>query len=477
MKKILFVFITLMLLLHSLTGQISKDATPGLKDSQGISLREHEYAVIINGGQNKTANFLDFWNECAAIYTALIHVYHYKKENIYILISDGTDPEKDRCYYYGCDSSPLDLDGDGVDDTQYAATKENISLVFDHLAQIMTNEDNLFIYATSHGSQRFEEDVYMYLWENVIMEDYEFAAEVNKVNAAQTINILITPCSSGGFIDDLAGNNRVITTSCKANENTHSMSQKDYGEFAYYWASAIAGHAPDDTVPVNADNNQDGIISMKEAYLYAKIHDTQPYETPQYSSPEDLGDKISLDCFPIYYFTNKSVTTNTDLTICRETNIRNVAISNGTSFNLYSGEKVTIKPNFHAESGTNVHITVASSKSNEPPQNSMLLTNNEPKVEEPYVQSLLINDTDFVNQNPKFSLYPNPNPGTFQIETNFPLTEIGNLKITNLMGATVYETQNVASSTIQLQSPSSGTFFVVMILKDGAVLTRKMVVQ
>jgi len=246
MRKILFVFIALMLLFHSLTGQISINATPGSKNDQGFSLREHEYAVIINGGKNKHDNYLDFWNECAAIYTALIEVYHYKKENIFILISDGTDPADDRYLGKngGYDSSPLDLDGDGVDDTQYAATKENISLVFDHLAQTMTNEDNLFIYATSHGVQRSGEDVYMFLWEDVIMEDYEFAAEVNKVNV-QTITTLITPCSSGGFIDDLAGDNRVIVSSCTAYENTHPMSLKSYGEFVYYWASAIAGHAPD----------------------------------------------------------------------------------------------------------------------------------------------------------------------------------------------------------------------------------------
>ena len=78
---------------------------------------------------------------------------------------------------------------------------------------------------------------------------------------------------------------------------------------------------------------------------------------------------------------------------------------------------------------------------------------------------------------PNLVIIPNPNPGVFQLETNFPLTSIGNLKITNLMGATVYETQKVTSNTVQLQNPSSGTFFVVMILKDGAVLTRKMVVQ
>ena len=82
-----------------------------------------------------------------------------------------------------------------------------------------------------------------------------------------------------------------------------------------------------------------------------------------------------------------------------------------------------------------------------------------------------------INTTPSFSILPNPNPGTFQLETNFPLSHIGNLKITNLMGATVYETQNVVSNTVQLPRPSAGTFFVVMVLKDGGVLTRKMVVQ
>ena len=81
------------------------------------------------------------------------------------------------------------------------------------------------------------------------------------------------------------------------------------------------------------------------------------------------------------------------------------------------------------------------------------------------------------NTTPSFSILPNPNPGTFQLETNFPLSTIGNLKITNLMGTPVYETQNVTSNTIQLPNPTTGTFFVVMVLKDGTVLSRKMVVQ
>ena len=78
---------------------------------------------------------------------------------------------------------------------------------------------------------------------------------------------------------------------------------------------------------------------------------------------------------------------------------------------------------------------------------------------------------------PNFSIIPNPNPGTFQIETNFSLSDIANFKITNSLGAPVYETQNLFSNTIQLPTSTSGLHFVVAVLKDGTVLTQKMMLQ
>jgi uncharacterized repeat protein (TIGR02543 family) len=76
-----------------------------------------------------------------------------------------------------------------------------------------------------------------------------------------------------------------------------------------------------------------------------------------------------------------------------------------------------------------------------------------------------------------FSITPNPNPGTFQLETNFPLSEIASLKITNTLGAIVYETQHIVSNEIQLLNCGNGLYFMVMILKDGSVLTQKMMIQ
>jgi hypothetical protein len=78
---------------------------------------------------------------------------------------------------------------------------------------------------------------------------------------------------------------------------------------------------------------------------------------------------------------------------------------------------------------------------------------------------------------PSFTIIPNPNLGTFQIEANFTLTDIANLKIINPMGIPVYETQNLSSNTIQLPNSASGQHFVIVILKNGTVLTQKMMLR
>ena len=75
------------------------------------------------------------------------------------------------------------------------------------------------------------------------------------------------------------------------------------------------------------------------------------------------------------------------------------------------------------------------------------------------------------------TIYSNPNSGTFQIETNFPLYEIDNFKITNLLGVSIFETQNLTSNTIQLPKSAPGLHFVIVYLKDGSVLSQKMMIQ
>ena len=81
-----------------------------------------------------------------------------------VIMSDGKDPgldmkTSDNEYI----SSPLDLDEDGVDDVEYAATKENVRKVFEDLASKLTEEDHLFFYVIDHGGIKNKRP-YICLW-------------------------------------------------------------------------------------------------------------------------------------------------------------------------------------------------------------------------------------------------------------------------------------------------------------------------
>jgi hypothetical protein len=153
--------------------------------------------------------------------------------------------------------------------------------------------------------------------------------------------------------------------------------------------------------------------------------------------------------------------------------ISNTTTSSPATVDILGYDEVILYPGFHAEPNSNVIITAH--RLDVSPRNDMLASKSETTFSAPNFQKLAQNDIT-TNSN-SFTLYPNPNIGSFQIETNFPLTEIANLKITNLMGAPVYETKNQSSNIIQLQNAATGQYFVVMILKEGSVLTQKMMVQ
>ena len=70
-----------------------------------------------------------------------------------------------------------------------------------------------------------------------------------------------------------------------------------YDEYAFYWTAAINGEDAFGD-PHDADYNQDGNITMDEAFIYAEAHDTQE-EEPQYGDyPEGIGKTIKLGSLP-----------------------------------------------------------------------------------------------------------------------------------------------------------------------------------
>ena len=326
----------------------SNNKTPARNLSSSAA---HNYAVIISGGYNAYNNHIRYWNDCQAIYSTLVNEYGYLDSHIYVLISDGTNPANDRNTGYGYDSSPLDLDGDGDNDIQYAATKNNITSVFNLLSNTLTSNDFLYIFTTDHGDTMGGDNALLCLWGET-MTDAEFANEVNKVNAG-AISIVMEQCYSGGFVSDLTASNRVIATACTAYEFSYAMTGLLYNEFVYHWTSAVRGCTPYGT-SVNADTNNDGLVSMKEAFDYAKNNDSKN-ETPQYNSSTPLyGELLSLNGYTIY-IENQTITSNT-AAIGGKIEISNVTVQNNSSINAQALESTTINGPFEVKLGSTLDI-------------------------------------------------------------------------------------------------------------------------
>ncbi len=56
----------------------------------------NDYAVIISGGGDNESNWVRYWNDCSAMYSALVNVYNYSPPHIYVIMADGTSSGNDR---------------------------------------------------------------------------------------------------------------------------------------------------------------------------------------------------------------------------------------------------------------------------------------------------------------------------------------------------------------------------------------------
>jgi hypothetical protein len=171
-------------------------------------------------------------------------------------------------------------------------------------------------------------------------------------------------------------------------------------------------------------------------------------------------------------YKNRTISVNLNITGCDTLTIQNVNITDSTVM-IHANEAVNIS-DFHAEAGSEVSITVGNSDFDPP---SILPEHDEIKInDETAFAEHLFTHTE-MQSSCSFTLNPNPNAGTFQLETNFPLSNIRDVKVINLLGVSVYETQNLTSGNIQLPSSATGQHFVVITFKDGSVLTQKMMIR
>ena len=238
-----------------------------------------KYAVLISGGVNSQSNYGRYLNDLTEMYKTLIEKYSYAKSNITVLYADG---------------GVHDLDGDGASEIDMSAIKANVIKVFTDLQNKVTVNDMVFVFTTNHGGQITSgtNNARLWLWNSESISDAEFAGLINNMTCKMAI-ITMEQCFSGGFIDNLQGPNRIITTACDWNQVSYGCdSEGNYDEFVYHWTAAVRGKKPDGTA-VDA-TGPDGNVSIKEAFDYAVTQDSVN-ETPQfYENPAGIGTLYTL---------------------------------------------------------------------------------------------------------------------------------------------------------------------------------------
>jgi hypothetical protein len=242
------------------------------------------------------SNYERYWNDCSFIYQTLVNQYDVPKDNIFVAMSDGTDPADDmRCQSGKFKSQPLDLDNDSIDDIQYAATKENVKEILSTLSDKLSEDDHLFFYVIDHGG-RGAKSSYICLWDGEKLYDYELADLLAPLSEKYVnVNVVLGQCYSGGFVEDLKSINCVVATASDEEENSYSCSDIPYDEFVYQWTCAING-ATHDQMVVNADADNNGAVTMDEAFDYAKLNDRNDNEHPKYSSiPQSIGEDLAFN--------------------------------------------------------------------------------------------------------------------------------------------------------------------------------------
>jgi hypothetical protein len=273
----------------------------------GLTVLSNKYAVLIVGGANAASNYTRYWNDLSAMY-GLLRNKGYAAANIYVIYANGTAR-------------------DGTMPVSYPATHANIATVFTTLAGKVGSNDTLYIMLNDHGggfmnpgvggysagnysgvldttteeddpqtsesavnqdlngdgdkndSVNFDET--LSLWYETMTDD-EFVTEVNKITSYGKIIIQMKQCFSGGFVHDLVGPRRIVMSSSGAYEPSWSEDTTgNFGEFTYWYISALRGTKVDTGAAVNADANGDGKVSILEAYNFARTNDNRP-ETPQF---------------------------------------------------------------------------------------------------------------------------------------------------------------------------------------------------
>lgn len=258
------------------------------------------YAVIINSAISAEQNYERYWNDCSIMYSTL-KTYGFDDGNIYVAIGDGNDGTPDfRLNSGNLVQTPMDLDGDGVEDVDYPAIHDSLEIIFSDLSQIVTEEDIVVIYingiSTIAVDLRYNPCRYAScLFVSRPIEDGTFSSMISSLNA-NVIDIIIQRSESGELTECLQRTigeqrNYVITNSGMQND---TIVNYQYDKFVFDFVSAANQETPDG-ISVSSDGNNDGYVSLDEIYQYLEAQRDPSSHYNQITNPACLARSLTLN--------------------------------------------------------------------------------------------------------------------------------------------------------------------------------------
>ena len=248
------------------------DGIPSLYDASA-----EKYAVLYSGGINEDKAYSRYWNDIIYMYF-ILQMHGYDSSNIYVIYKDGVAE-------------------DSYTPVHYPATHNSLDTVFDLLSEEMGLRDDLFFYTTNHGGSGGI-SVWNPLDSGGALTHSQVSDWLDSISCDHMV-IVMEQCVSGKFIPSLSAENRVIMTACSDGQSSYSCDYEgNWDEFVYHFMCALVEFPWNgDDVTINSDLNNDGLISMREAFIWATIQDSRD-ETPLYNDNGDgVGMSLALTIF------------------------------------------------------------------------------------------------------------------------------------------------------------------------------------
>ncbi len=215
------------------------------------------YAVIVAGLGGEKEYSDRFWEQASRLYDLLVGKLGYDDSAVYFLAEDpGRDPQR--------------VDG--------KATAAEIRKVFAELSSRLSQNDQLFVFLTGHGS--FDGEWAKFNLVGPDLRDIDFGQMLDQVEAG-TIILVNAASASGPFIDKVSRRGRVVITATRNGQEAYAT------HFGDFFVDALL--APD------ADTDKNGRISILEAFEHAqaalvKWYDDQRRLRAEHPLLDDTGE-------------------------------------------------------------------------------------------------------------------------------------------------------------------------------------------